>query len=128
MNTKEEVSKMTEAVKDIEKKEEAVVEESRTYVWARSDVMLKDKHVEVHADMPGVDKDGVDITLHRNILEIKGRRSDYDGLGRKDYRSSFTLGEEVKRDGLKAKIDNGVLTITVPKAKDSALVHIPVKS
>ena len=74
MKDNEEVSKMTEAVKDIEKKEEAVAEESRTYVWARSDVIIKDKQVEVHADMPGVDSAGVGITLHKNILEIKGKR------------------------------------------------------
>ncbi len=118
---------MTEAVKDIEKKEETAVE-NRTFVWARSDVILKDKHVEVLADMPGVESDSVDITLHKNILEIKGRRSDYDGLGRKDYRSSFTLGEEVKRDGIKATVKNGVLMVVIPKAKDKGLVHIPVKS
>ena len=118
---------MTEAVKDIEKKEETAGQ-SRTSVWARSDVILKDRHVEVHADMPGVESDSVDITLHKNILEIKGRRSDYDGLGRKDYRSSFTLGEEVKRDGIKATVNNGVLKVVIPKAKDKGLVRIPVKS
>ena len=119
---------MTEAVKDIEKKEEAVVDRNRSYVWARSDVIIKDRHVEVHADMPGVENDSVDITLHKNILEIKGRRPDYDGLGRKDYRSSFTLGEEVKRDGIKATVNNGVLKVVIPKAKDKGLVRIPVKS
>ncbi len=118
---------MTEAVKDAVTKEEKKVE-ARVETWADFEIIVKEKDVVVIADMPGVTKDGLDITLHKNILEARGKRSDYDGRRKKDYICSFTLGQEVKRDGIKARIDNGVLTVTVPKAKDTGLVHIPVKS
>ena len=117
---------MTEAIKDVVKKDETK-EQARAETWAAFDIIVKDKHVEVIADMPGVKKDGLDITLHKNLLEVRGKRSDYDGRRKKDYICSFTLGVEVKRDGLKARIDNGVLAVTVPKAKDSGVVHVPIK-
>jgi HSP20 family protein len=118
---------MTEAVKDIETKELEKVE-TRTEVWAQFDVVVRDKYVEVLADVPGVMKDGIEITLHKNILDIKARRDDYDGLRKKDYKCSFTLGEEVSRTGITAKVENGVLKVTVPMAKDSGVKQIPIKS
>jgi len=121
---------MTEAVKDIVKKEdtEVVASEVRAEAMARFDVIVKDKHIEVLADMPGVTKDTVDITIHQNVLEITGKRTDYDGMTRLDHKCSFTLGEQVSRDGITATVNNGVLKLAIPKAKDHGVKKIKVKT
>jgi HSP20 family molecular chaperone IbpA len=119
---------MTKAVKDIEKKDTALEKtEARAETRARFDVIVREKHVEILADMPGVDKEGVDITVHRNSLDITGRRPDYDGARRKDYKCSFTLGDQVGTDGITASVKNGVLKVLVPKAKDAGVKKIQIK-
>ena len=67
----------------------------------KSDVVEKDDHYEVVADIPGVDKDG-------NILQSE--RS-FGSVGRSYYLPN------VDREKVSAKYKNGVLHITLPKAE-----------
>lgn len=114
---------MTQAVAE----KEAVQQEVRAQVRARFDVIVKEAHLEVLADMPGVSRDSVEVTLEAGVLDIKGERADYDGARRKDYHCSFTLGTEVDTEGIKAGVTGGVLTVTIPKAKNAGARKIKVK-
>lgn len=78
------------------------------------------------ADMPGVDESNVEITLEKNVLTIKGRPESRDYAGRDliyreygvgDFERSFTLSDSVDREGIAARIKDGVLTVTLPKAE-----------
>jgi len=114
---------------NLEKREAALPEgvertrEGREFLPA-ADIFEANDRVVLTADMPGVSADRVDITLERNVLTISGEVGadapenlplvyrEYD-VGR--FVRSFTLSSEVDRDGIEARMRNGVLTLTLPK-------------
>ena len=101
-----------------------------------ADIYETTDEVVVLADMPGVTADQVDITLERNVLTIRGHAESVVPEGHQlahaeyevgDFTRSFTLSEQVDRDGIEAKMKDGVLTLTLPKAGPT-LKRIAVKS
>ncbi|MCD6339044.1 MAG: Hsp20/alpha crystallin family protein, partial [Verrucomicrobia bacterium] len=75
-------------------------------------------------DMPGVGKDGIEVLLEGNELTIVGRRSQEKEEGQyliresrpRNYRRTFVLDPEIDTSRIKARIEQGVLTIHLPKA------------
>lgn len=93
--------------------------------------------IVVLAEMPGVAPDGVDITLERRVLTIRGRSaaSDHAGYQRVyneytdgDYERSFTLSENIDRDRIEATLRNGVLHLVLPKAETAKPRKIELKT
>lgn len=92
----------------------------------------------LHADLPGVDPATVEITLDRNLLRIKGERAAPQAGDDERYRRrerisgsffrQFTLPDEVKKDDIQARSENGVLEITIPKAEEVQPRQISIKS
>jgi len=84
----------------------------------------KDAYV-LEAEMPGVNKDGLEITVENGELTIVGRRAAVEARGRElyresratDFRRSFELDPSIDTTKISAKIDQGVLTLTLPKAE-----------
>ena len=76
-------------------------------------------------EMPGVKKDGLDISFENNELTIIGRRSlpSVEGTlihreSRPDnFRRAFELDPSIDADKISAKIDQGLVTLTLPKAE-----------
>jgi HSP20 family protein len=93
------------------------------------DVTETDESITIRCDMPGMQKDDIDISLKGNVLTIKGERKveeekkDEEGriISRErrfgSFARSFTVPEEVKPEDVKTSYENGVLTIVVPKQK-----------
>ncbi len=130
---------MADVAKDIEKKEEGQVERTRsTKVYTPDvDIMEASDTILVVADMPGVDESSVDITLEKNVLSIYGKVEPeipgkhqlvYAEYGVGDYQRSFTISDEIDRDGIQATVKNGVLRLTLPKAKAAQTKKIAVKA
>ena len=86
----------------------------------------KDGYV-IEAEMPGVNKDGLEITVEDNELTILGRRAkngfNGDTLYREsveaDYRRSFELDPVIDADKIEAKVEQGLLTIRLPKSEQA---------
>jgi len=84
----------------------------------------KDSYV-LEAEMPGVNKDGLDITVENGELTIVGRRAAVEPRGREvyresrafDYRRTFELDPSIDAAKVTAHIDQGVLKLTLPKAE-----------
>lgn len=84
----------------------------------------KDGYV-LEAEMPGVNKDGLEITVENGELTIVGRRAAVEARGRElyresratDFRRSFELDPSIDTTKISAKIDQGVLTLSLPKAE-----------
>lgn len=99
------------------------------------DILETDQALLLVSDMPGVDEKGVDITVEKNILTIKGAvtsdipagyKLSYEEYGVGDYERSFTLPNEIDRDGMQATIKDGVLKLTLPKAKQALAKKVAV--
>ena len=79
----------------------------------------------LQAEMPGVSKDGLEITLEGNEITITGRRSAESVAGEPlfresntaDYRRVFELDPAIDTSKVSAKIEQGVLTVTLPKSE-----------
>ena len=79
----------------------------------------------IEAEMPGVPKDGLEITLEGNEIAIVGRRrvekAPGDPLIRErpgaDYRRVFELDPAIDTNRISARMDQGILTLTLPKSE-----------
>ncbi|MFO1476478.1 MAG: Hsp20/alpha crystallin family protein [Verrucomicrobiota bacterium] len=79
----------------------------------------------VQAEMPGVGKDGLNITLEGNEITITGRRNRDTAAGevlfrerqQADYRRVFELDPAIDTSRISAKMDQGILTLTLPKSE-----------
>ena len=96
-------------------------------LWApRLAAYSKDGDLVLHADLPGVSLEDVDITLDGNVLTISGDRkirtqdegvSYYlNELPHGAFRRSVTVPEGVDADSIKARFENGVLEVVLPGA------------
>jgi len=89
------------------------------------------------AEMPGVASEGVDISLERRVLTIRGRSATnehggyqrvYNEYSDGDYERVFTLSENIDRDRIEATLKDGVLQLVLPKAEAAKARKIELKS
>ncbi len=83
----------------------------------------------LYAELPGLSKKDVEITLEDNVLTIRGERLFADEESRESYHRleraygafhrSFHLPANVRPDGVKATFADGVLRIDVPKVEEA---------
>ena len=100
------------------------------------DVIDREAEVLVKAELPGVDKKDVDISVGEDSLTIRGETRHEEKEEKGDYyRSEITRGSfsrtvalpaTVDAAGAKAAMDNGVLEITLPKLEKAKRRSIPV--
>ncbi|MGN1381372.1 MAG: Hsp20/alpha crystallin family protein [Eubacterium sp.] len=101
----------------------------------KSDVKDAGDHYELTMDLPGFSKDNVKLQLKDGVLNFQASTSksndekDEDGkyLRRERFQGScsrsFYVGKDVKEEDIKAKFENGVLTVCVPKKEDKPEVE-----
>jgi len=97
----------------------------------------KDKYI-VKAELPGMKKDEIEVTLDGNMLTIYGeRKQEQEKKERASYRSerffgrfqrTVTLPAELQNDKIEGSYKNGLLTITLPKAESAKPKQIQVKT
>ncbi len=101
-----------------------------------ADVYETKDSIVVLAEMPGVPSDGVDITLERRVLTIRGRTAAAEHAGYQrvyneyadgDYERVFTLSENIDRDRIEARLRDGVLHLALPKAEAAKARKIELK-
>jgi HSP20 family protein len=83
-------------------------------------------HLEMKVEVPGIEKDALNVKIQGNYLEISGsRKSDApEGYashrverGATTFTRSFTLPSDVDTSRVDAQLTNGVLTLTLPKSE-----------
>jgi HSP20 family protein len=98
--------------------------------WAPAvDIFEKGDDLVIRAEIPGVDKDDVDITVRNNSLTLRGeRKREQEITEENSYRlersygnfvRSFTLPRTVDASRISARYSNGVLDIVLPKAEEA---------
>ncbi len=92
----------------------------------RADILEGEKDFLIRIDLPGVARDNLDINLEDQTLSIKAEREIPAPEGYQSRRRelpakqvfgrTFNLGREIDPDRIGAKLEHGVLTITLPKS------------
>jgi HSP20 family protein len=101
-----------------------------------ADIYESQDALSVILEMPGVDKDNVDVRVEDGMLKIEGRLdlSKYQGLvplyteyNIGHYARSFQLSNKVDQNKIGAEFNDGVLALTLPKAEEAKPRTIKVK-
>ncbi len=95
-----------------------------SYLTPLASILETEDGYVLEAEMPGVNKDGLDVTVENHELTIIGRRAVTECSGREvyressasDYRRTFELDPAIDTTKVSAKIEQGVLTLHLPKA------------
>jgi HSP20 family molecular chaperone IbpA len=103
----------------------------------RVDIVETEDALEILADMPGVTKDSVEVTLEQRALTIRGRADTsvpgdlaplYLEYEPGDYERSFVVSEAVDPSGIEARVSGGVLRLRLPKAGPAKRQRIEVRA
>ena len=113
-----------------EKQEVAQPEEKtapgRYYVPA-ADIFETDAALTLMLEMPGVSKNNIDVQIENDVLLVEGKidystykdvEPVYTEYNIGHYARGFTLPSKIDRGAISAQLDDGVLTLTLPKSKD----------
>jgi len=102
------------------------------------DVYQTPSSIVVKSTIAGVSSEDIDISINNDMLTIRGKREqpdkirDEDYLFRECYWGSFSrsiiLPVEVEAEKVDASLENGVLTVVLPKSKTSKQISIKVKN
>jgi HSP20 family protein len=111
--------------RELQRKDESTIP-ARTFVPA-TDIYETDQALTVVMEMPGVDKANLEIHLESDVLSVAGRidfsryeklQPIYTEYNVGHYRRSFSLEpSRVEQEKIKAEMNDGVLTLTLPKAE-----------
>lgn len=92
------------------------------------DAVRSGDEVLVYLDVPGVDREDIDVTVERNQIEITAHRKWERGgderiLASERRQGTFTrqlvVGDNLATGELKAKLENGVLVLAIPVAEEA---------
>jgi HSP20 family protein len=97
----------------------------QAYVTAVVDVESTEEGFVLRAEMPGVNKDGIAVTVENGDLILVGRRNPLKVAGElfylerrpSDYRRAYELDPSIDTSKISARIEQGILTVTLPKAE-----------
>ncbi len=90
------------------------------------DIFETDQEITLLADMPGVAPNDINIDLHEGVLTLSGKVKPWETAEEADvliefeigkYYRQFTLSDIIDQDKIGAKIEDGVLRLTLPKAQ-----------
>jgi HSP20 family protein len=95
------------------------------YITPAATVLENTDGYTLEVEMPGVSKENLEMWVEKNELTILGRRSPLSVEGTlihresrsENFRRSFELDPSIDADKISAKIEQGVVTLTLPKAE-----------
>ena len=102
-----------------------------------ADIFETDREITLLADIPGVKPKNPSIDLRDNVLTIAGATNDFRKKGQADiitecgsgtYYRRCTLSEMIDQAKIDAKMNDGVLRLTLPKVAKAAPRRITVKT
>ncbi len=115
----------------VREKQELVTKEEKTvpgrFYIPFTDIHETDQALTLVMEMPGVERKDVNVSLENDVLRVEGRIdfSKYEGMepvyteyNVGHYTRSFAISNKVDRDQISAQMEDGVLTLTLPKLKE----------
>jgi HSP20 family protein len=119
--------------REVEKKQESTVP-TRAFLPA-TDIFESADVLTIVMEMAGVDKKNLDVNVEDGILTVEGRLdfSKYEGMqpvyteyNIGHYRRSFSLSSKIDQERISAQMQDGVLTLLLPKAEEAKPRRISV--
>jgi len=101
-----------------------------------TDIFETDEALTMLLEMPGVDRENIEISVENGVLTVEGKInfSKYDGLqpvyseyNIGPFRRTFRLSSRIDQDKIRAEMQAGVITLVLPKAKEAKPRRIDVK-
>ncbi len=124
----------------VQQKKEVATKEERTvparYFVPSTDIYETDDALTIVMEVPGVDKEDVDVQLEADTLSVEARIdfSKYESLeplyseyNVGHYSRAFALSDKIDQNGISAALDSGVLTLTLKKARAAQARRIAIK-
>ena len=106
--------------------------------WPALDFADREDAIVIKAELPGCKPDEIEISVHGNTMSISGEKKEKTEEKKKNYyhvesrygsfRREMILPAEVNADKIQAKCQEGVLTITLPKAEKAKAKKIEIQS
>ena len=125
---------------EVQKKQEVATAQEATrsarYYVPYTNIHETDEALSIAMEVPGVEKDGVAVTLEKDVLKIVGQVdfSNYEGLEPiyteyevGHFQRSFSLSDKIDQSGISARVENGVLHLDLPKTREAAPRRISVQ-
>jgi HSP20 family protein len=94
-----------------------------------ADIVETDKAFRITAELPGMKKEDVEVSVTEGTLTVKGQKKEEREEKQKGYylserrygsfQRAFQLPRIVDTDKIEARFDNGVLTVTIPKSAEA---------
>jgi HSP20 family protein len=101
------------------------------------DIFETDQEITLLADMPGVTADNLSIDLRDNILTLTGEVAPFEEANEEDvlieyeigkYHRQFNLSSVIDQSKINAKLNDGVLRLSLPKVEKATPRRIEVKT
>jgi len=109
----------------------------RTTSFPAVDVVENEQGFEFVAEVPGLKKEDVKISVEKRTLTLSGERKHYgfpDGTmiirhetQTDPFRRVFELPEEIDKNQISAELKNGILRVRLPRVERSQPIDIPIK-
>jgi len=109
---------------------------SGRYYVPYADIYETDEALRVVMEIPGVERKDVNVSLENDVLRVDARIdfSKYDGMepvyteyNVGHYTRSFTLSNKIDQENISAQLEDGVLTLTLPKIAKARARQIQIK-
>ncbi len=105
--------------------------------WPTIDVAEEEDAIIVRAEVPGCKAEDIDISVHGNVLTISGEKKLSEEKKEKGYyhvessygsfKRELTLPTDVDQSKIDATCENGVLSVTLPKAEKAKAIKVKIK-
>ena len=124
---------------EAQQKKELVSKEEKTvparYFVPTTDIFETADALTVVMELPRVDKQALDVNIENDVLRVEGRidHSKYEGMDPLyteynvgHFARSFTLSNKIDQQQINAQLEDGVLTLTLKKAKEATPRRIAI--
>src|SRR5690348_5538130 len=124
---------------EVQEKKELVAKEEKTvparYYLPNADIFETDDALTLVMEMPGVERKDLEVRLENDVLRLEGRIdfAKYEGLepvyteyNVGPFVRAFTLSNKIDQDKISAELADGVLTLTLKKAKEAMPKRIAI--
>ena len=106
--------------------------------WPKVDIIENEKDFVIHADLPGIEKKDIKVSVENGVLSISGEKKEekkekekgkyyYYERSYGSFNRSFALPETVKEKDISASFKNGVLELSLKKSEKPKPKEVEVK-